>query len=103
MSIRSIGRRMAQTHPKLYVAGAKIGKYVYWGKRLFCAEYEETGKKIALLYLKYGNTVIDEKPDESKHAYCIAAKYAPPGWKARLMEKKSSVFERRGQREGIER
>ena len=77
----------------IYIAKAKIGKPVYWARRILGLEYERTGKKIARLYEKYGNIVVEENPGGSQYAYCIAARYAPE-WKARLMEKKESVFEK---------
>ena len=95
MTVHGIGKKITQACPSIYLAGAKIGKPVYWARRILAMDCERTGKKIALLYEKYGNTVSAEKPEESRYAYCIAARYAP-GWKPRLEKKKASVFEKFG-------
>jgi hypothetical protein len=91
MSFRSIGSKIVHACPGIYVAGAKIGKPIFWTKRILGFSYEKTGKKIARLYEKYGNAMSEESPEDSRYAYCIAAKYAPK-WKARLEKKERVCF-----------
>jgi len=93
MSFRSIGKKITHACPSIYIVGAKTGKPVYWARRLLGFEYEKTGKKIARLYEKYGNAVVEKQPERAEYAYKIATKYAP-GWKTKLKGKEAFALEK---------
>ncbi|MCX6771391.1 MAG: hypothetical protein NTX79_05030 [Candidatus Micrarchaeota archaeon] len=93
MAIHSIGKKMARACPGIYIAGAKIGTRVYWMRRFIGLDYEKTGKKVALLYVKYGNIALEKSPGMSEIAYHRAAKFAPK-WKALIKKRAGAVFEK---------
>jgi len=93
MSFRSIGRKITHACPGIYLAGAKLGKPVFWTKKILGIECN-AGKKIARLYWKYGNAVLEKTPEISRGIYRRAAKYVPCKWKAKLMEREDQAFEK---------
>ncbi len=95
MFIRSISKKMTRACPSIYLTGAKLGTPVYWARRIIGLDYRKVGNRIARLHEKYGDNALEKKPGCARHAYYLAARYAP-GWKTRLDEKKWSAFEKCG-------
>ena len=93
MNIRSLGKKITHAYPNIYLVGAKIGKPVFWTVKLLGWEHK-AGKKIARLYWKCGNAVIDKTPEISQKLYRRAMRYVPCTWKVKLMEREDEAFRR---------
>ena len=89
MTVHGIGKKITQACPSIYLAGAKIGKPVYWARRILAMDCERTGKKIARLHEKYGDAVVEKTPQDAEASYHAAEKYAPGAWKAHLKSKEA--------------
>ncbi|MFA6908060.1 MAG: hypothetical protein WC263_04495 [Candidatus Micrarchaeia archaeon] len=93
MFARSIGKRITQAYPGIYLIGAKIGKPVYYAGKILGIN-RKAGKKIARLYWKYGNALLDKDPGLSKDAYRSAERFVPCTWKVKLMKREDDAFKR---------
>ena len=86
--------KLMRSHPKIYITTAKLCKTVYWARKIIGFESEKVGEKIARLYIKYGEAVVEKRPEETMHCFSVAYRYAPPRWKRMLLDKMQNASEK---------